>query len=196
MRIRNLFILAMTIVFAALSVSGQDRDSSATFTDNSNRSLTISRFGAVLSFKNGDGKQTTPASTYRLCPCGENAGCIESTTMPDKTDSKLDVEFPKKGTTIKKGETLVVTSTFRHGELTFTRRLSWEAGSDLVKIEEVIASTKPLCPCALESKPPVKVLLEMKMCPSPPIPGFICPPYTEVTSDAMKRMTVATLLSF
>ena len=197
MRIRDLIILAMTIVLGALSVSGQNRDSSVTFTDHSNRSITISRFGTVLSFKNGDGKQAAPTNTYRVCPCGENAGCIESATIPDgKTDSKFDVEFPKKGTTLDKGETLVVKSTFSQGDLTVTRRLSWEAGSNLVKIDEVISSAKPLCPCAFEGKPPVKVLTEMKMCPRPPIPGFICPPYTELSSDALNRMTFATVLSF
>jgi hypothetical protein len=197
MRIRNLLVLTITIVIGTLSVSGQDRKGATTFTDQSNRSITISRFGTVLNFKNGDGKEAAPANTYRVCPCGEKT-CIESATIPDdKTDSKFEVEFPKKGTTIDKGETLVATSSFRHGDLTISRRLSWEAGSNLVKIDDVISSPKSLCACAFEEeKPPVKVLLDMKMCPRPPIPGFICPPYNELSSDAMKRMTVVALLSF
>ena len=197
MRIRNLLVLTITIVVGTLSVSGQDRNGSTTFTDQSNRSITISRFGTVLNFKNGDGKEAAPANTYRVCPCGEKAGCIESATIPDdKANSKFEVEFPKKGTMLNKSETLVVRSTFRHGDLTVERRLSWAAGSNLVKIDEVISSPKSLCPCALEEKQPVKVLLDMKMCPRPPIPGFICPPYSELSSDAMKQMTLATLLSF
>ena len=196
MRIRNLLVLTITIVIGTLSVSGQDRNGATTFTDQSNRSITISRFGTVLNFKNGDGKEAAPANTYRVCPCGENT-CIESATIPDaKADAKFDVEFPKKGTTLGKGETLVATSSFRHGDMTVSRRLSWEAGSNLVKIDEVISSPKSLCPCASEEKQPVKVLLDMKMCPRPPIPGFICPPYSELSSDAMKQMTLATLLSF
>lgn len=197
MRIRNLVVLTMTIVLGTLSASGQDR-SSMTFTDQSNRSITVSRFGTVLNFKNGDGKEAAPANNYRVCPCGEKAGCIESATIPDdKADSKFEVEFPKKGTTLDKGETLVVTSTFRYGDLTIARRLSWDAGSNLVKIDEVISSPKSLCPCAFqEEKPPVKVLLDMKMCPRPPIPNYICPPQDVITEGAMKQMTVMTLLSF
>lgn len=197
MRIRNLVVLTMTIVIGTLSLSGQDRNSSLTFTDQSNRSITVSRFGTVLKFKNGDGKEAAPANSYRVCPCGEKTGCIESTAIPDKTDSKFDVEFPKKGTTLDKGETLVVTSTFRQGDLTVARRLSWESGSNLVKVDDVISSPKSLCPCAFEEeKPQVKVLLDMKMCPRPPIPNFICPPYNELTQEAMKQMSVMSLLSF
>ena len=197
MRIRNLIVLAMTMVLGALYVSGQGGESSVTFTDHSNRSITISRFGTVVSFKNGDGKEAAPANSYRVCPCDDKTNCIESTNIPDKTDSKFDVEFPKKGTTLGKGETLVATSKFRQGDLTVVRRLSWEAGSNLVKIDDVISSPKSLCPCAFqEEKPQVKVLLDMKMCPRPPIPGFICPPYSELTQEAMKQMTVVTLLSF
>jgi len=196
MRIRNLVVLAITIILGALSAKAQDRDGSLTFTDHSNRSITISRFGAVLSFKNGDGKQTAPANTYRVCPCGAQAGCIESATKPDdKTSSKFDVEFPKKGTTLEKEQTLVVSATFRHGDLTVMRRISWEAGSNAVKIDEVISSSKPLCPCILEDKPPARVL-EMKMCPRPPIPGYICPPYDTLHPDAVRAMTFATLLNF
>ena len=195
MKIRNLVVLSFTIALGMLNVRAQDRDGSVTFTDRSNQSITISRFGTVLNFKNSNGKETVPANIYRVCPCGEKEPCLETATAPSKeTSSKLQVESPKERTTLKKGETLVVTATFRMGELTVKRRVSWQAGASSVKIEESISSSKPLCPCTFEEKP--VLLLEMKMCPGPPGPGWICPPLTEIHPEAMRLMTVVTLLDF
>ena len=195
MKILNLVILSITIALGVMYGPAQDREGSVTFTDRSNRTITISRFGTVLSFKNSNGKEIAPANIYRICPCGDKGPCIESATTPSKdTISKFEVESPKKGTTLEDGETLVVTATFRQGDLTVMRRLTWVAGSSSVKTEESISASKPLCPCTFEDK---KVLaLEMKMCPGPPGFYFICPPLTEISEDAMKQMKLISILDF
>ena len=193
MNIGKLVILLITIAFGALSAAAQQGDDSVTFTDHSNQSITISRFGTVLNFKTSNGKETVPSNVYRICPCGEEAGCIESTTIPsEKTSSQLEVEFPKKGTTLKKGQALVITATFRHAELTVKRRLNWKAGSSLVNIDEVISASKSLCPCTFEK--PALLRLEMKMCPGPPGLWLLtCPQY--INPDALQRaLTVSSVL--
>lgn len=192
MSIGKLIILLITIAFGAPSAAAQD---SVTFTDYSKQSITISRFGTVLSFKNSNGKETVPGNVYRVCPCGEKTSCIESTsTSSDKSSSQLKVVFPKKGTTLKKGETLVVTATFRFEELTVKRSLKWTAGSSLLETEEVISGSKPLCSSTFEDKGLLRY--EMKMCPRPPGAPlalyWTCPP--EIDPSALqKAMTVVTL---
>jgi hypothetical protein len=70
----------------------------------------------VLRFKNSKRKGKAPTNIYRICPCGQQSGCVESATLPsEKISSTLEVEFPKKGTTLSKGETLVATATFQPG---------------------------------------------------------------------------------
>lgn len=192
MSIGRFIILLITIALGALSAAAQQGDGSVTFTDHSKQSITISRIGMVLSFKNSNGKETVPGNAYRVCPCGEKAGCMESTSMPsDKTSSQLEVVFPKKGTTLKKGETLVVTATFREAELTVKRRLSWGAGSSSVEIEDAVSGSKPLCLCTFDE--PVLLTLQAKMCPRPPgSPGYwTCPPSLEETTiDVMYVLSV------
>ena len=194
MNIGKLIVLLITIALGAPSAAAQ-QDGSVTFTDHSKQSITISRFGTVLNFKNSHGKETVPGNVYRICPCGEKAGCIESTSMPsDKTSSQLEVVFPKKGTTLKKGETLAVTVTFRHEELTVKRSLKWAAGSSLFETEEVISGSKPLCSSTFEDKGLLRY--EMKMCPRPPgAPLYLlwtCPPELD-PSALQKAMTLVTL---
>lgn len=199
MNIGKLVILLITIALGALSVPAQQGDGPLTFTDQSNQSITISRFGTVLKFKNSNGKESVPSNVYRVCPCGEKGECMESATLAsEKTTSQLEVEFPKKGTTLKKGETLVITATYRQAEITVKRRLNWEAGSSSVKIDDAISGSKPLCLCTFEE--PVLLALEMKMCPRPPgSPGYwTCPPsYTsEINPDVLKMMLVLSVLNF
>lgn len=190
MNIGKLVILLITIALGTLSVAAQQGDGSVAFTDHSNQSITISRFGTVLNFKNSNGKETVPGNVYRLCPCGDKAACIESTSLKDeKTVSQLQVEFPKKGTTLKKGETLVVTATFRQADLTVKRRLNWEAGSTSIKIDDTVGGAKPLCLCTFEE--PVLLTLAMKMCPRPPgsVDYWTCPP------EYLYTINVSTVLS-
>ena len=192
MKLRGLVVLTITIILGTLFAHAQGDEGARTFTDQFNQSVTISRFGTVLSFKNSNGKETAPTNIYRICPCGQQTGCVESATLPsEKIKSTLDVEFPKKGTTLSKGETLVATATFSLADLTVMRRISWEAGSNEVTFDEISSSSKALCSSTFEDKPtdgiPV-VAFEMKMCPGPPkFWSFTCPPY--ISQEAMKTMS-------
>ena len=196
MKFRSLIVLTITLILATLSAHAQRPDGSRTFTDQVNHSITISRFGTVLSFKNSNGKEMVPTNFYRVCACGEQAACVESATLPsEKTKSTLEVSFPKNGTTIRKGETLVVTATFSQADLSVKRSLNWEAGSDSVIIDEIISSSKPFCSWTFEDKPPEGIpvkALAMKMCPGPP--GFwswmTCPPSPEVLQQMMMIRSV------
>ena len=192
MNIGKLIILLITIALGGLSAAAQQGDGSVTFTDHSNQSITISRFGTVLNFKNSNGKETVPGNVYRVCPCGDKGSCTESTSMPsEKASSKLEVVFPKKGTALKKGQTLVVTATFRQADIEVKRSLNWEAGSSSVKIEDAVSGSKPLCLCTFDE--PVLLTLEAKMCPRPPgSPGYwTCPPSLESTTiDVMYVLSV------
>src|SRR5215213_8630544 len=105
MKFRNLVVLTIITILITLSAYAQGGDGSRRFTDQLNQSLTISRFGTVLSFKNSKGKETAPTNVYRVCPCGEQAACVESATLPsEKTSSTLEMTFPRKGTTLRKGD--------------------------------------------------------------------------------------------
>ena len=199
MNVRKLVILLIAIALGPLSARAQE-GGSVTFTDHSNQSVTISRFGTVLKLKNSNGKEIVPNNIYRVCPCGEKGACIESAVIPGKeTKSQFEVMFPKEGSTLKKGETLVVGVTFREGDLTVKRRLSWESGSGAVTLDELISAPKPLCITTFEAKPEIAVLrLEAKMCPRPPgDPDFwICPPWisTDINPDAL--VTASTIHYF
>ena len=198
MKFRNLIVLSITIALGTLQPSAQQGDGSVTFTDHSNQSVTINRFDTVLKLKTSNGKEIVPANAYRVCSCGEKEPCIESVFIPSKeTKSQFEVEFPQKGTTLKEGETLVVTATFRQGELTVKRRLSWKAGSSSVEVAEVVSGAKPLCVCSFEAKPEIPILrFEAKMCPRPPgsIDWYTCPP--ELSKDASNAMMSIILLYF
>ena len=190
MNLRNLAIMTITIALGTLSASAQQREGSVTFTDHSNQSVTISRFGTVLGFKNSYGKESMPDNIYRICLCGKKTPCIETATIPsEQTSSKLEVEFPRKGIKLKKGQTLVVTAMFRQAEITVERRLEWKAGSSSVKIDEIISASKPLCLCTFEEeekedKPVAR--MTMKMCAGPP--GWICPPRTSSAGHLKERI--------
>lgn len=191
MKLRGLVVLTITVILGTLFAHAQGDEGARTFTDQFNQSVTISRFGTVLRFKNSNGKERAPTNIYRICPCGQQSGCVESATLPsEKISSTLEVEFPKKGTTLSKGETLVATATFSQADLTVMRRVTWDAGATEVTIDEIISSSKALCSCTLEDKPtegiPV-VAFEMKQCPGPPkFWSFTCPPY--ISQEAMKTM--------
>ena len=192
MKLRGLVVLTITVILGTLFANAQGDEGARTFTDQFNQSVTISRFGTVLSFKTSNGKETVPANVYRVCPCGEQGACIESATLPsEKTSSTLEVTSPKKGTTLRKGDTLAVTATFTQAGLTVKRTLTWEAGSDSVITDEIISSSKPLCSCTLEDKSgldiPV-VAFAGKMCPAPPGALWTCPP--SITEEAMKKAVV------
>ena len=190
MNIGKLVILLITIALGALSASAQQGDGSVTFTDNSNQSITISRFGTVLNFKNSYGKETAPGKVYRVCPCSKKEPCIESDVIPSKeTKSQFEVTFPKEGTTLKKGETLVVTATYHQAELTVRRRVNWEAGSSSVAVDEVIYASKPLCVCTFELEK-ASLKLTAKNCPRPPgsIDWWICPPEADKNPEGEKAM--------
>jgi hypothetical protein len=197
MKLRSLVVLTISIVLGTLFAHAQKEEGARTFTDHLNQSITISRFGTVLSFKNSNGKETAATNVYRVCPCGEQSGCLESATVPaEKTSSTLEVSFPKKGATLRKGETLSATATFNEGDLRVKRRLNWEAGTGTLVIDEIISSSKPLCSSTLERKPgegiPV-VAFEMKMCPGPPeFWSLTCPPFItpEAASRSMRLRTV------
>jgi hypothetical protein len=196
MKIRDLVVLLITIALGTLYASAQEGDGSVTFTDHANRSVTINRFGTVLKLKNSNGKETVPANVYRVCSCGEKEPCIESVFISKETKSQFVVEFPNKGTTLKEGEALVVTATFRQGDLSVKRRLNWQAGSSSVELEQVVSGAKPLCATTFEQKPEIPLLrLEGKMCPRPPgdISWYTCPP--DLT-DASNVMMSSILLYF
>lgn len=188
--IRNLFVLTFTLTLGTLSALGQKP---MTITDHLNQQITVNRFGAVVSFRNRSRLETIPTSTHRVCPCGEQAACIESAKAPsDETESTLRVEFPRRGTTLKNGQTLVVTATFRQGVLTVKRRLTWRAGSSVVRIDETLTSSKSLCVSTFEQK---TVSLEMKMCPRPP--GYLpCPPKSQLRSEAVQEVVTTTVFDF
>jgi len=192
MKIVNLIVLSIAIMLGMLYGPTEDRDGSVTFTDHLSRSVTISRFGSVLSLKNKNGEEFVPPNVYRVCPCGEKEPCIESATLSKDTIAKLEVEFPKKGTTLERGQTLVVTATFRQGDLTVSRRLTWKAGSGSVISEETITGPRTLCVCTFNPEPK-RVTLAEKMCAGPP-GRWPCPPLVE--SQPSDTQSVAATIEY
>lgn len=132
MKIRNFLILLITMTSATLSAAAQQDDGSVTYTDYSKQSITISRFGTVRRFKNSDGKEIVPNHRYRVCSCGNKSQCVDSDAPTDTTIGKLEVVSPRKGTTLGKGEVLMVDATVSLGELSVMRRLAWVAGTNVV----------------------------------------------------------------
>jgi hypothetical protein len=185
MRIRNLLVLAITILLGTLCAQAQERDGSRSFTDHLNQRITISRFGTVLSFRDGNGKETVPSNNYRVCLCSGNSRCIESAnTRTEGTSVKLRVEFPTRGATLKKGQTLVVTATIRLKALTLKRRLVWVAGSSAVGIDEAVSASRALAVCSFEESGKGLVVYD-KPCPAPPGGAGkrrkICPDWIETS---------------
>lgn len=174
MKIRNLVVVAITIALGTLCAQAQERDGSVTFTDEFKQRITISRFGTVLSFTNSDGKQIVPNHTFRVCPCGEKSRCVESNAPTDGTTATLEVEFPQRGATLKKGQTLIVAATVRLEAMTLKRRLAWLAGSSVVEIVEAVPESSTAV-CSFEERAKVPI---GKMCPRPPVLGvhLKCPP--------------------
>ena len=201
MKIRNLLVMAITLAFGTLCAAAQTGDGSKTFTDDTKQSITISRFGTVLSFADSNGKKSVPNDAYRVCLCGEKSPCTKSATAPsEKTKSELEGEFPKQGTPLKTGETLVLTATFHKEELTVERRLTWVAGYSLVRIDETISSSKALCVLTLAKK---GLSMQYKMCPRPPgfavldLEGFfICPPPNSLVNPEAEQIRVNYILEF
>ena len=177
MRIRNLLVLTITMALTVLCATAQERDGSVTYTDHTKQSITISRFGTVLSFTNRDGKLIVPGHTYRVCPCGDKSRCVDSDAPNDQTKATLAVGFPKERTRLRKRETLVVTATVQLGEMTLRRRLAWMAGSSVVELFETNSGLRTAV-CAFDEGPRLAI---GKMCPRPPKktnapPAFNCPP--------------------
>ncbi|MGH9929441.1 MAG: hypothetical protein ACREA9_09445, partial [Pyrinomonadaceae bacterium] len=166
MKIRNLLVMAITIALGAISAAAQEPDGSKTFTDQSKQSITISRFGTVLSFTNSNGKKIVPKNAYRVCLCGEKNPCIDSATAPsDEIRSALIVVSQTLGTALKNKDTLVVSAKFHKDDLTMERRLTWVAGSSLVRIDETVSAPKALCFSTFAAQGQI---VASKMCPSPP----------------------------
>lgn len=171
MKIRNLLVLATTMVLGTLGAQAQERDGSMTFTDHMKQSITVSSFGTVLSFRNSKGRETAQDSAYKVCPCGSSGKCIEWRNAPiDGISSELTVENPQQGMALDQEQTLVVTATVRQGELTLTRRLSWLAGSRVYTIDETISSSVNMDICLLKetAKTLTSATIDFKMKPPPP----------------------------
>ena len=187
MKIRNLVVLSIAIGLGIVSAAAQKTDGALTFTDHLKRSITISRFGTVLNLRNSAGKEIMPPNVYRICLCGEQGPCIESSGMPSKDPKvELNVESPRSGTTLMRGQTLIITVKFSQGEITVTRRLTWKDGSDSVTSEETITAPRGLCVCTFNPEPKT-VRSAMKMCPGPP--GLPCPPLPELESSSSQSIT-------
>lgn len=170
MKIRTLFFLAITIVLGSISAEAQERDGSVTFTDHLKQSITITRFGTVLTFKNSSGRQSAGNHGFRVCPRdGQCTGSVNNS----RTKGELSVSFPTQGTTLKQGETLVVTATVRGPELTVTRKLTWVAGSSLVNVEERVSALRGTDITSLTES--VAGGLSANPCPPPPPEEAKCP---------------------
>lgn len=164
MKIRNLLVLTIAFGLGALSVQSQEPNGSMTFRDHLGQSISISRFGTVLSFLNSDGKEIVIGHDYRVCPCGQKDRCMDSKTPVDGTSAALEAEFPKQRVTIEKGQTLIIVATVRLDDMTLRRRMAWMAGSSVVEIiETVSASLTAICGLDESAKVPLG-----KMCPGPP----------------------------
>lgn len=177
MKIRNLLILAITIALSTVCAPAQERDGARTYTDDSKQAITISRFGTVLNFRKSDGKEIVPDHNYLACPCGDKSHCVGSKAPTNVTTATLEVEFPKQGATLKKGETLIITAMVSGEAMTLKRRLAWMAGSSVVEIVETISESKTAV-CSFEESALVPL---GKMCPRPPgaAPSLKCPPLPE-----------------
>lgn len=174
MKIRNLLVLAITIVLGTVCAQAQGRDGSMTFTDHLKQGITISRFGTVLSFTNSNGRQIVPSHTYRVCPCGDKSRCVDSNAPTDGTKATLKAEFPKRGTMLRKGQTLIITATVSREAMTLRRRLAWMAGSSVVEIVEINSGLKTAI-CGFDESALVPCGV---MCPRPPEApsSYECPP--------------------
>ncbi|MGH9873458.1 MAG: hypothetical protein ACRD9S_13480 [Pyrinomonadaceae bacterium] len=196
MKIRNLLVMTLTLALGTLSAAAQQPDGSKTFADHEGQSITISSVGTVLSFTNAKGVKTDTNHIFRICPCGHD--CIVSDnpgTLGNQVE--LTVDFPKAGTILKEGETLSVTAIVAT-DLSLTRKLAWEAGSDTVTVDEIIATPKAATICGLRED--VSAGAIQGMCPPPPGASYKCPPQTlgfvvetPVRVRARRRSPVATI---
>ncbi|MGH9971706.1 MAG: hypothetical protein ACREBG_28465 [Pyrinomonadaceae bacterium] len=171
MKIRNLLVMGITIALGTLCAAAQDLDGSMTFTDNLNQSITISRYGAVLSFKNSKGLENATNDAFRICTT--DSKCIESAIAPTEgTSAELKIKLPEQGVTIEMGQRLVVTATVRGADLTVTRKLEWLAGSSVVNVDETIAVSSATTISSFIEGGEHFLSLD-KPCPVPP--GGVCP---------------------
>lgn len=180
MKIRNLFFLTITIVLGSISAEAQEREGSLTFTDHLKQSITITRFGTVLTFKNSSGRQSAGNHAFRVCP--RDGQCTGSDNN-SRTKGELSVSFPTQGTALKKGETLVVTATVRGPNLTVTRKLMWVAGSRFVNVEERVSALRDTDITRLTES--VAGVLRASPCPPPPPEEAKCPERLRISQGKM-----------
>ena len=143
MKTRNLLVLTITMALGTLCAQAQANNGSMTFTDNLGQSVTISRFGTVTSFKDNKGQVNPTENYFRIGPYGNNGPFpwIDS-RKGEGTSTALKVEFPKQGTTIGKGQTLVAVATVTAGDLKLERRLTWAAGSKEISVDQTLSASK------------------------------------------------------
>lgn len=187
MKIRNLLVLTMTMALTTLcvsaqqsggnvtSVSAQQGWGNVTITDSSNQSLTISRFGTVVRFKDKNDKLSELKHTYKICTCGKQPRCIEPNSATEQAQASLKAVFPKPGKKLKMGQSLKAVAIVKLGGVTVTRRLAWPAGSSVVYVVETVTADKAEVCSISESG----LVMLGDSCPMPP-PGdsvsFKCPP--------------------
>jgi hypothetical protein len=166
MKIRNLLVLTIAMALSSLCAQAQANDGSMTFTDHLGQSITISSFGTVLSFKDSKGLENATDNYFRIGPYGNNGPFpwIDSRKAAG-TSASLKAKFPRPGATLAKGQMLDVTATVHQGSLTVTRRLTWPAGSSVVKTDVTISASSAVVVGTLEET--VGGLRDIP-CPDPP----------------------------
>lgn len=173
MKIRNLLVLAIIGATAALFVPAQESDGSMTFTDQFGQSITISRFGTVLSFKDRKGRVSQPGNNFRICASGDDSQCINS-GKADGSSASLKGKFPEPGEVLAKGQMVDVTATVQRGVLTVTRRVTWWPGTTVVKLDETLSASSATVVDVIEESAGPNGL--RPPCPPPAEPNYKCPP--------------------
>lgn len=172
MKTRNLLVLVVTLGLGTLSAQAQERDGSRSFTDHLKQRITISRFGTVVSFTNSKGVKKETKNTFRICP-RDSKQCTESADASSgKTEFHRD--SPKAGTTLKEGETLIVTATVHGPVFEVSRHLTWVGGSSAVSIQETISALRDIDVHNIIER--VTGQLRIDICPPPPGGQGKCPP--------------------
>jgi hypothetical protein len=173
---KNFLMLTIIMALTTVCVPAQQRDDEVTFSDHQNQSITVSRFGTVMSFIDRNGNKMLPKHTYRICPCNTGAPCFESQAPTNEASADLSVVFPAKGKKLKQGQSLKIQATVHLPGRTVIRRLVWKAGSSTVHIQTLTWSLAQLC-CIGEQS--VILIMEHHGCSMPPPDGgfsFSCPP--------------------
>lgn len=186
MKMRNALVLAITIAVTTACAQAQEADGSVTFMDNFGQSITISRFGTVLRFKDSKGQENATENYFRIGPYG-NTGPFPwiDSRKAGEASAVLRIAFPKSGATLEKGQVMEVTATVSQGGLTVTRRLTWPAGSSAVNIDETISAPGASIVGTLEEG----IVGNLKLhppCPGPQGEGN-CPPETPTAFRIMSK---------